>query len=116
MDQTTHAKHVMEVCMTACSRCHQVCLQTGMNHCLEAGGKHVKANHFRLLMNCAEICQASVNFMLSGSHFQHSLCGICAEICEACAVDCEKIGDMDECVEVCRDCADTCRQMANVRH
>ena len=116
MNQTTQAKHDMQACIAACSRCHQICLQTGMNHCLETGGKHVEANHFRLLMNCAEICQTSANFLLSSSHFQHSLCGVCAEICEACAADCEKIGDMDECIEAWRDCAETCRQMANIRH
>ncbi len=116
MNQTTHAENAMQACITASSHCHQVCLHTSMNHCLEAGGKHVQPNHFRLLMNCAEICQTSANFMLSSSHFQHSLCAVCAEICEACAADCEKIGDMDECIQACRNCAEACRQMANIQH
>ena len=115
MNQMTYAKHDMQACIIACSHCHQICLQMGINHCLETGGKHVEANHFRLLMNCAEICQTSANFLLSGS-LQHSLCEVCAEICEACAADCERIGEMDECVRACRDCAATCRQMANIRH
>ena len=115
MNQTTDAKLDMQACISACTRCHEICLQTGMNHCLETGGKHVEPNHFRLLMNCAEICQTSANFMLSGS-LQYSLCGVCAEVCEACAIDCEKIGDMDECVKACRECAGVCRQMMNIRH
>ncbi|MBP6058933.1 MAG: four-helix bundle copper-binding protein [Nitrosomonas sp.] len=111
----TLAEHDIQVCITACNHCHQVCLQTGMNHCLETGGEHVAPEHFRLLMNCAEICQTSANFLLSGS-IQHSLCTICAEICEACAIDCERIEGMDECVKACKECAKTCRQMVNMQH
>jgi len=106
----------MQACIEACSRCHQVCLQIAMNHCLKTGGKHIEAEHFRLMISCAEICQTSANFQLGSSHFQHRLCEICAEVCEACATDCEKIGGMDECVEACRDCADSCLKMANIKH
>lgn len=109
----TPTEHAMQACIEACSHCHQVCLQTAMNHCLEEGGKHVKAKHFRLIMSCAEICQTSANFQLSGSPFHHRVCEVCAEICEACADDCEKLGDMGECVVACRECADSCRQMAS---
>jgi len=91
MNKPAHTKHAMQACIEACSRCHQVCLQTAMNHCLNTGGKHVEAEHFRLMMNCAEIC-------------------------EACAASCERIGAMDECVKACRDCAESCREMAGAHH
>lgn len=116
MNKPAHTKHTTQTCIEACSRCHQVCLQTAMDYCLKTGGKHVEAEHFRLMMNCAEICQTSANFQLSRSHFQHRLCEVCAGICEACAADCEKIGGMDECVEACRNCAESCREMASARH
>jgi hypothetical protein len=116
MDQSTYAKHDMQACIDACARCHQICLHMGMNHCLETGGKHIEPSHFRLLMSCAEICQTSANLMLIGAAHSSAVCGICAEICEACAIDCEKTGDMDECVEACRGCAETCRQMADMHH
>lgn len=64
----------MQACIDACSHCHQTCLHTAMIHCLVIGGKHVEANHFRLMINCAEICQASANFMLSGSDFHKKVC------------------------------------------
>jgi hypothetical protein len=106
-------EQAMQACIEACNHCHQVCLQTAMNHCLEAGGKHIEAGHFRLMMSCAEICQASANLQLISSPFHRRLCGLCAEICEACAEDCEKMGGMDECVEACKACAESCRQMAS---
>lgn len=113
MNHSAHTETSMQACIEACSHCHQVCLQTAMNHCIEAGGKHVAADHFRLIMNCAEICQTSANFQLSGSTFHRRVCEVCAEVCEACAVDCEKIGGMDECVAACRACAKSCQQMAS---
>lgn len=111
-----HSEHSMQSCIDACNNCHQICLQTAMNLCLKTGGKHVEAEHFRLLMSCAEICQTSANFQLSNSSFSHRLCAVCAEVCEACAADCRRIGDMDECVRACENCAESCRQMAGVQH
>ena len=43
MDQPTQTEHAMQACIEACIHCHQVCLQTAMNHCLKTGGKHVEA-------------------------------------------------------------------------
>jgi hypothetical protein len=111
-----HTHTTMQACIAVCNHCHQVCLQTAMNHCLEIGGKHIEAKHLRLMINCAEICQMSANFQLSNANFQYRLCEVCAEICEACADSCEKIGGMDECVDACRKCAVSCRQMASVQH
>jgi hypothetical protein len=102
----------MQACIDACNHCHETCLHTAMNHCLVVGGKHVEANHFRLMINCAEICQTSINFMLSGSILHQKVCAVCAEICDACAKSCEQIGDMEDCVKTCRECADSCRKMA----
>ena len=101
----------MQDCIDACTRCHQTCLETAMNECLEKGGKHVESGHFRLMLNCAEICQTSANFMLSSSDFCIQVCEVCAEICEACADSCEQMEGMDECVQACRECARTCREM-----
>ncbi len=106
----------MQSCIDACGYCHETCLQTAMTHCLEVGGKHVEAGHFRLMINCSEICQAAANLMLSGSDFSARLCALCADLCDACAESCEAIGDMDRCVEACRECADSCRKMAGTQH
>lgn len=115
MKQPAHtpSEHAMQACIVACSHCHQVCLDSAMNYCLKTGGNHVEAEHFRLMISCAEICQASANFQLSGSPFHHRVCEVCAEVCEACALSCEKLDGMEECVKACRECAESCRQMAS---
>lgn len=111
---TSHQSHKdspMRDAIKACLDCHSMCLQTAMNYCLEKGGKHVGQEHFRLMLNCAELCQTSANFMLSDSPLHPRVCGVCAEACEACAKSCEKVGDMRECVEECQRCAKSCRSM-----
>jgi len=102
----------LEECIKECLNCHHICLEMAMNHCLKLGGKHTEPTHFRLMINCAEICQTSANFMLSGSELHHLTCCVCAEVCRRCADDCERVGDMQECVEACRSCADSCARMA----
>jgi hypothetical protein len=102
----------MKSCMAACDRCAATCLQTAMHHCLEIGGKHTEPDHFRLMMACVEVCRITAALMVIGSPSYPAQCGLCAQICEQCAADCERIGGMDECVEACRACAKECRLMA----
>lgn len=104
----------MRKCIEECLDCYKICLET-MTHCLTKGGKHAEAQHIRLLMDCANICNTSANFMLLGSEYHTRTCEICAEICEKCAEDCEEMADdqlMKQCAEACRNCAEACRHMA----
>ena len=105
----------IEACIEACQKCQRMCLETAMNFCLEQGGRHVQADHFRLMINCAELCQTCANFMLSGSAMHTTVCAACAEVCEACADSCEQIGDMDACARSCRTCARLCETMSQPR-
>ncbi len=102
----------MQDAIKACIDCHSMCLRMAMGFCLEQGGRHVEHDHFRLMINCAEICQTSANFMLSNSPLHGSVCAVCAEACEACAKSCDQIGDMRECADECRRCAKSCRAMS----
>lgn len=111
---STPSHQSMKSCIDSCNRCAEVCLKTAMNDCLEMGGKHVAPEHFRLMMNCAQICELSAKFMLSSSRFSNRTCEVCAEICEACAMDCDSVGDMEECASTCRECADSCKQMVGM--
>jgi hypothetical protein len=106
--------HDMKACIDECEKCHRVCVETS-RYCLEKGGRHAAPEHIRLLIDCAEICQTSANFMLRGSAVHKTICGACAEICERCAESCESIADdaqMQACAKACRTCAESCRNMA----
>ena len=111
-----HIDEHMHQCITNCSDCHDICMAT-LRHCLEMGGDHASAEHIRALVDCAQACDASRDFMLRGSDLHHAYCGACADACEACADSCERIGGDDEvmreCAETCRRCAESCRAMAS---
>ncbi|MUG96908.1 four-helix bundle copper-binding protein [Scytonema sp. UIC 10036] len=107
----------MQLCIQACLDCHSTCLNT-ITYCLQEGGQHAAAAHIALMLDCAEICQTSANFMLRGSALHMRTCGVCAEVCDICAMDCQRFADdaqMQACVEMCRRCAESCRQMAMVK-
>ncbi len=104
----------MKACIDECEACHRVCAETA-RYCLEKGGRHAAPEHVGLLIDCAEICQTSANFMMRGSPVHKTVCGACAEICERCAESCDKLGDdaqLKSCAEACRACAESCRSMA----
>lgn len=105
----------MQQCIDDCLACYRTCMQSAMNRCLEAGGRHVAPEHFRLMMNCAEICRTAADFMMSSSPLHARICAACADVCEACGDSCEQLGDMDDCVQACRRCTRSCQQMAGDR-
>lgn len=107
-----HHDPKLEACIAECLKCHQTCLHMALTHCLEQGGEHAKPQHIKLMLNCAEICQTSANFMISGSDLHHLTCGICAAVCRKCAESCEAIPGMEECAKACTSCAETCEAMA----
>lgn len=112
MNYMNHMNPQMQECIQNCFNCHKTCLSMAANHCLEMGGKHVEPAHFRLMLDCAEICQMSANFMLRGSVHHAHVCAECTDICDDCARSCERVGDLEDCVQACRRCAESCRAMS----
>ena len=103
----------MQQCIDECQNCHRVCLETLTQHCLAMGGEHAAQHHARLMLDCAQICQTSADFMIRNSDLHTLTCGVCAEICQHCADDCSRFSEdhMRFCAETCTRCAQTCREM-----
>ena len=111
---TEHISPELHECIERCSDCHDVCIETA-TYCLQQGGKHADAGHIRALLDCAQICDTSRDFMLRGSRLHHDTCRVCADACDRCAKSCDQMADdeqMRRCAEECRRCAESCRQMA----
>ena len=69
----------------------------------------IQLNH-----ECAIICFAAANMLSSGNKWIGALYQECAEICDACADECEKNAHLDhckKCAETCRKCAEECRNI-----
>src|ERR1044072_5062116 len=81
-----------QMCINDCFDCHSTCLET-IAYCLQKGGNHAGESNIFLLQDCAEICQASGNFIIRTSEFYEKVCELCAEICESCAKTCDDFKD-----------------------
>ena len=113
---TTQRSHTMEQCIENCINCHRVCLETAARHFRGERSPQLEESHVRLLLDCAEICQTSANFMLRGSPYHPITCLACAELCRACEESCRTIAGEDEqlglCADACAECAQHCERMA----
>lgn len=113
-DDHEHDHDAMDECIEACLQCHVVCTMTAQ-YCLVRGGERAAVDQVALLLDCAQLCQTSADFMVRGSPYHVATCRACAEVARACSEACAAVADDEElahCAEVCATCADLCEQMA----
>jgi hypothetical protein len=115
-DMADRFSRQVHACMEAVSRCHTTCLSMVMTHCFELGGEHMRPQHIRLMLDCATICAATADLLAHKSQFHSRACALCADVCEVCAEDCGRLGQMGECVETCRHCSALCRDTGRLDH
>ena len=109
-----HVSEQMHECIDRCSDCHDVCEAT-VAYCLNKGGHHAVVAHIRTLLDCAQACDTSRDFMLRGSDLHHETCRVCGDACDRCAESCGRMAEdevIQRCAGECRRCAESCRAMA----
>ncbi len=109
---THHLTEKMQDCIESCANCSGTCVET-LSYCMSHGGEYVEASHMRLLLDCADICQITANFLRRGSLTYSQVCRTCADICQVCAESCRFVDDklMTKCSEICEECAATCEMV-----
>lgn len=111
-----------KVCIDACNECAVEC-----EHCATACSNEKDANALAQCIEldryCADMCRTAAAFMArSDEHtisFVHKFCNLCAEICTACATECEKHAHFEHCkicADACRKCAVECNNLSNTPH
>lgn len=95
-------------CIDECNRCMQVCEEC-FDSCLKEADVKGRAKCLSLLRDCSQICAIVSQFMAGNSQFSKQLCGVCADIYDACAAECDMFKDAH-----CRKCADECREMVSM--
>jgi len=105
-----------QACIDACVATHRLCVETSRYS--QKGGAQAAPAHIALLLDCAELCQATATSMMRGSPIHAVFCDACAKACEACAKDCAGFDDaqLQRCAASCRDCAASCAMMAPSPH
>ncbi len=104
----------MKACIDSCRSCEDAC-SSSVPHCVDLGGRHATSAHITLLLDCARICATASDFMVRGSEHHTQVCGICADVCDACAKACEQFGDdsiMRQVAHACRQCSKSCHEMS----
>jgi hypothetical protein len=96
-------------CIAACGDSYRCCMET-IVHCIDVNGEHNEPVHLKLLIDCADICGFTLQFLLRGSAHAMALCALCSTICRTCADSCDAFGEqrMSHCADVMRRCADAC--------
>jgi hypothetical protein len=99
---------VLNACAAECNHCAAACL--------DEQDIMMLARCVKLDLDCAGICQLTSSLLARGSEHGLHLLEECAEICNACAKECEKhASKMDHCkacAEMCRKCASECSAAA----
>ncbi|GAB2529448.1 four-helix bundle copper-binding protein [Rufibacter soli] len=92
-------------CIAACDHCATACLQE------EDVKKMARCIH--LSLDCADYCSLTASFLSKGSEHARLVVRQCVEICEACAVECERHAHdhCQACAEVCRQCVEVCQDL-----
>jgi hypothetical protein len=100
-------------CIDECVACTIECRHC-ITACLHETEIKMLTQCIKLNDDCAAVCLLAMNAMVSGSGFADKICSLCAEICTACAVECEKHSHMEHCARCavqCRKCASACTSM-----
>jgi hypothetical protein len=113
MSNTTSSNQLVERAIEACLECLRWC-----SACVDEGltdDPSTMEASIRLCHECAPVCGVCTTLLSGNSRFAHELCGVCADICEACAVECgqhKHVETMRRCAEACSRCAKTCREVS----
>lgn len=97
---------IITECATACELCHTACLKER--------DVSVLVVCILLDMECVTMCKATARLLQLGSDHANAACQLCADICIACAEECEKHEHEHcrQCAIACRECAEQCMGVA----
>ena len=92
----------LNACATLCNICFSACLNEE--------DVSIFARCIELDRECADICQLTASVFARDSENADKFLKLCAEICEACADECEKHEQehCQKCAHVCRTCTEMC--------
>ncbi len=95
-------------CIETCTACYQACTEA-ITYSLQKGGEYAKAEHIRLLMDCASVCRTCADISLRGGSYE-AVEKACAEVCKKCSEHCDQFDDeiLRKCADLCRACSSNC--------
>lgn len=102
--------------VNSCLNSERACMEA-FQYCLDEKGTAFSGKHLSLLQVCVETTRLTARLLIAESPFYHQSCELCYEVCQACAVECERY-EYDDVFKIaaasCRRCADSCRHMTGM--
>lgn len=100
-------------CIEACMKCAEACDHCAAS-CLREENVEMMSTCIQLDLECSAMCKTAAHLMQLQSTHANAACQLCADICNACAEECEKHDNEHclHCASVCRQCAEECMSMA----
>jgi hypothetical protein len=100
-------------CIDACMRCAEACEFCATCDLNEPDVKIV-LSCAQINRECAKVCWTSASLMSMDSQFAKQFCSLCADVCDACAKECERhnIDHCKRCAQACHSCAEECRRIS----
>lgn len=110
VSEIDHLSEEQRDCIEICTEAAEAC-----EWCADACTDHGEdmAECIRLCRDVADVASLHARFMARDSDYSDQLGELCADVCEACADECEQ-HDHDHCqlcADVLSECAESCRSM-----
>lgn len=119
-DEPKEKEHDMhEHCANACYDCARKCSQ-GFQYCHKkvVDGMKGYAKATGLTNDCGDVCLVAAKLVDRRSELMKISCHACAESCDACIAECEKLNDQElhGMMDSLRKCARLCHDMSKGHH
>lgn len=107
MESTYHS------CIELCIQCANACDHCAAS-CLREEDVNMLSACIQSDLECSTMCKTAAQLMHLQSTHANAACQLCADICIACAEECEKHEHEHclRCAAICRQCAEVCMSMA----
>lgn len=103
----------LSACIKDCLDCVVTCQACAAAYLQEPDVK-MMAGCIALDLDCADVCATAAKLMARNSANAQRYCQLCAEICRACAKECEQhpADHCQACAKTCLLCAQACENVA----
>lgn len=102
---------VLRDCIEACGDCLRVLRSYARNGARAGPGSRRERAMWRLMLDCAEVCEATANLLRADLACPPQRIEACRKLCAECAAACDATapsGPIGACAAACRRCAQAC--------
>ena len=108
MKTSQEDESLIEVLLRCASEC-----QKCATYCLKEDDLGMMTKCIQLNLECSAICYATAQVLSLGSEYAMAMCKVCADVCEACARECDRheSDHCQKCAVECKACEEECRKL-----